>query len=122
MRWKVNALEFVKNEITIEELNYYEECLNKLGYKKVFDTQKSDYHYRKVGTDLIVQLQEIEKIGLMVYYDNTEYYNLPLKKQRKKLIDELNSFGFDFKDNELGIDKLRTLHYGKEMYCENQNV
>ena len=40
---------------------------------------------------------------------------------RKKLIDELNSYGFDFNYSDLGLDKLRTLYYGKEMYSENQN-
>jgi len=41
--------------------------------------------------------------------------------QRKKLIDELNSYGFDFDYSILGLDKLRTLYYGKEMYSNNQN-
>lgn len=34
---------------------------------------------------------------------NSEYYELDLESQRKKL-----------------IDKLRTLYYGREMYSENQ--
>ena len=42
-------------------------------------------------------------------------------KEIIKLIDELNSYGFHFKYNDLGLDKLRTLYYGKEMFSENQN-
>ena len=41
--------------------------------------------------------------------------------QRKKLIDDLNSYGFHFHYDTLGLDKLRTLYYGREMYSKNQN-
>ena len=34
-----------------------------------------------------VQLQQIENIGLLVYYDNKDYYEFDLEIQRKKLID-----------------------------------
>ena len=68
-----------------------------------------------------IQLQEIKDIGLLVYYDNSDYYNLPLDAQRMKLIDELNSYGFELKYDDLGLDKLRTLYYKKEMYSKNQN-
>lgn len=47
--------------------------------------------------------------------------NLSLIEQRNKLIDELNNYGFDFTYDILGIDKLRTLYYKKEMYSNNQN-
>ena len=33
----------------------------------------------------------------------------------------INEYGFDFNYTDLGLDKLRTLYYGKEMYSENQN-
>ena len=68
-----------------------------------------------------IQLQEIDNIGLLVYFDNSNYYDLDLDTQRNKLIDELNLYGFDFKYDDLGLDKLRTLYYGKEMYSKNQN-
>lgn len=69
-----------------------------------------------------IQLQEIKNIGLLVYYDNPIYYELPLEDQRRKLIDELISYGFDALNyNTLGIDKLRTLYYKKECYSKNQN-
>ena len=68
-----------------------------------------------------VQLQVIKKIGLVVYYDNPDYYEFPLDKQRELLLNELNTYGFTFKLEDLGIDKLRTLYYGKEMFSKNQN-
>jgi len=58
----------------------------------------------------------------MLYYDNEKYYELESYEQRKKLIDDLNSYGFSFTYNELGLDKLRTLFYGKEMFSLNQNA
>ena len=103
------------------ELDKKEKSLIENGYKKVFDTIKIDFQYCNQSMKSKVQLQDIKDIGLLVYYDNPDYYELPLKEQREKLIDELNSYGFDFKYSDLGLDKLRTLYYGKEMYSENQN-
>ena len=103
------------------ELDKKEKSLIENDYKKVFDTIKIDFQYCNQSMKSKVQLQDIKDIGLLVYYDNPNYYELPLKEQRKKLIDELNSYGFDFKYSDLGLDKLRTLYYGKEMYSENQN-
>ena len=68
-----------------------------------------------------VQLQEIDNIGLLVYFDNSNYYEYDLEIQREKLIDKLNSYGFNFNHDELGLDKLRTWYYVKEMYSKNQN-
>ena len=98
-----------------------EKNLIKDGYLKVFDTLKKDYHYQGNQMKSRVQLQVIKKIGLVVYYDNPDYYKYPLCKQRELLLKELNSYGFSFKFDDLGIDKLRTLYYGKEMFSENQN-
>ncbi len=98
-----------------------EKELIKQGYRKVFDTIKFDFHYAKEGMNTRIQLQDIKDIGLLVYFDNSNYYKYPPKKQRELLINELNSYGFKFKQTELGLDKLRTLYYGKKMYSENQN-
>ncbi len=98
--------------------------INKLiddGNAKVFDTIKKDYHYHLEGMKSRIQLQKIKKIGLVVYYDNPGYYNLPLEEQRIALLNELNSYGFSFANTDLGIDKLRTLYYGKELFSNNQN-
>ena len=106
----------------MNDLINLEKTLSKFGYKKVFDALKYDHHYYKEGMNSKIQLQEIKDIELLVYYDNSIYYELPLEEQRKKLIDELISYGFDeINDNTLGLDKLRTLYYKKECYSKNQN-
>lgn len=107
--------------ISEKELQNFENELFQKGYRKVFDTLKKDHHYYKEGMNSKIQLQEIDDIGLLVYYDNSMYYELPLDKQREKLIDELNSYGFSFKYDDLGLDKLRTLYYKEEKYSKNQN-
>ncbi len=91
------------------------------GYFKVFDTIKKDFHFSNDEMKSRVQIQKIKKIGLVVYYDNPNYYKFPVDKQRQMLLKELNSYGFSFKMDELGIDKLRTLYYEKEMVSKNQN-
>lgn len=108
-------------EVSSDELSNFERKIEIFGYKKVFDTIKKDFHYFKEGMNSKVQLQQIDNIGLLVYYDNKDYYGFDLKKQRKMLIDELNSYGFNLKCDGLGLDKLRTLYYKKEMYSDNQN-
>lgn len=84
-----------------------------------FDTFKRDYQYKLGG--VVLQLQEIDGIGLVLYYDNEEYYHLEESQQRKRLIDDLNSFGFKFSESEQGIDKLRTLLMGCPQFSNNQN-
>ena len=104
-----------------ESLNEFEKRLHEFGYRKVFDTIKKDHHYYKDGMNSKIQLQEIKNIGLLLYFDNSNYYGLDLDIQRNKLIDEINSYGFNFKYDDLGLDKLRTLYYKKEMYSKNQS-
>ncbi len=91
------------------------------GYIKVFDTIKLDFQYKNSGMINYIQLQDIKDIGLLVYYNNNSYDNYSPEKQRKLLLAELNSYGFKFKETDLGLDKLRTFYYGKKMYSENQN-
>ena len=111
----------INKEISIRtELDNKEKELINNNYKKVFDTMKLDFQYSNEQMKSKIQLQDIKDIGLLVYYDNPNYYELSLKEQRNKLIDELNSYGFNFQYTDLGLDKLRTLYYGKEMYSENQ--
>ena len=119
---RLRACDGINKEITDKtKLDNNEKSLIENGYKKVFDTIKIDFQYCNKSMKSKVQLQDIKDIGLLVYYDNPDYYELPLKEQREKLIDELNSYGFDFKYSDLGLDKLRTLYYQKEMFSENQN-
>ncbi len=98
-----------------------EQELIKQGYTKVFDTIKFDFHYMKDGMNTRIQLQDIKDLGLLVYYNNHDYDKYSPKKQRELLIKELNGYGFNFKQTDLGLDKLRTFYYGKKMYSENQN-
>ena len=95
--------------------------LLKEGYIKVFDTLKKDYHYHTGEMKSRIQLQKIKNIGLVVYYDNPDYYHLEEDEQRLMLIRELNSYGFDLDENELGIDKLKTFVHKKPMFSKNQN-
>ena len=110
-----------QSEFTLDEVNKYISEIESKGYKKVFDTEKLDYQYSIGNMKSRIQLQAIKDVGLLVYYDNPDYYDLPLDEQRNKLIDELNSYGFDFNYDTLGLDKLRTLYYKKKMFSKNQN-
>ncbi len=104
-----------------EEIKAKENELVNQGYRKIFDTIKIDFQYKKPEWYNYIQLQDIKDVGLLVYWDNRKFYHLPLDEQRKVLFEELNSYGFDFKETDLGLDKLRTLYYGKKMYSKNQN-
>ncbi len=110
-----------QSELTLDEVNKYISEIESKGYKKVFDTKKVDYQYYIGNMKSRIQLQDILDIGLLLYYDNPDYYELSLDEQRNNLIDELNSYGFDFSHDTLGLDKLRTLYYKKEMFSKNQN-
>ena len=70
------------NEVPLDKLTDFEKRLYELGYKKIFDTLKYDHHYYKDGMNSKIQLQEIKDIGLLVYYDNSIYYELSLDEQR----------------------------------------
>lgn len=110
-----------KEKKNISVLEESERTLISKGYKKVFDTIKFDFQYGCNSMKSRIQLQDIKDIGLIVYYDNPDYYNLELSEQRMCLLRELNKYGFSFNENDLGIDKLRTLYYKKEKYSLNQN-
>lgn len=110
-----------QKELTLEEVDDYIKKIENNEYVKVFDTSKIDYQYSIGDMKSRIQLQDIEKVGLLLYYDNPDYYELSLDDQRKAIIDELNSYGFNFNYDTLGLDKLRTLYYKKEMYSKNQN-
>ena len=106
---------------TDAEIKAEEAKLIKKGYHKVFDTIKFDFQYKKTDLTSYIQLQDIKDVGLLVYWEHDIFYKLSEEEQHKQLLEELNSFGFEFKDTDLGVDKLRTLYYGKTMYSINQN-
>ena len=113
----------LKNKPKIDkDLLKKEKDLIKKGYIKIFDTIKMDFQYHKGKMPSRIQLQDIKDVGLLVYYDNEKYDKFSPLLQREKLIKELNSYGFNFKLTDLGLDKLRTLYYKKKMFSENQNA
>ncbi len=95
--------------------------LEKKGWYLIFDTFKVDYQYRIGDMKSRIQFQEIDNIGLVLYYDNPDYYEMSEDNQREMLINELNDYGFEFDKNTLGIDKLRTLLTGHSQFSKNQN-
>ena len=105
-----------------EDFKEYEKLLTSNGWNKIFDIEKTDTQYKNDSIDSMIQLQSTTGLRLLVYYDNPKYYDINLEKQRRLLIDELNSYGFNFDYNILGLDRLRTLYYKKEMYSKNQNA
>ena len=100
----------------------YEKLFANAGWKKVFDTKKKDYQYKIGNMKSRIQLQEIEGYGLYLYYDNPDLYCLPSDAQRMALIDELNSYGFEFNYETPGFDKLRSLYSGTICQSKNQAV
>ena len=91
----------------------------KEGYDVVFDTEKTDWIYKK--GKCYHQLQEIKDIGLIDYVYNEEIFGLGLNENqqfeilKKQMID----LGFHL-EYELGVDKLRSL-YSKELkFSKNQ--
>lgn len=109
-------------QVENEEIKAKEKELICQGYRKVFDTIKIDFQYKKPDWYNYIQLQDIKDVGLLVYWENEKFYHLPLDEQRRALFEELNSYGFNFQESDLGVDKLRTLYYGKKMYSKNQNA
>ena len=113
--------DLVDKYVIEEDLDLFESKMENLGFYKVFDTRKLDKHYYKEGMNSRVQLQNIDGIGVLVYYDNSNYYKYSVDVQRKMLIDELNSYGFNKGYEQEGLGKLRTLYYKENKYNLNQN-
>lgn len=105
----------------ISKIKKYNKNFENNGWKLVFDTTKNDYQYCIGDMKSRIQLQEIEGVGLLLYYDNPDYYHLNEDKQRLSLIKELNTYGFDFDESVLGVDKLKTFVHKKLMFSKNQN-
>lgn len=108
--------------VPVETLEAFDKGLQAQGYMKVFDTRKMDYHYATLAMRSRIQLQQIDGLGLVVYYDNPDYYHMPPDEQRIALIRELNAFGFKIPESQMGIDKLRTLYNRELCYSANQNA
>ena len=105
----------------ISKIKKYNKNFENNGWKLVFDTTKNDYQYSFGDMKSRIQLQEIEGVGLLLYYDNPDYYHLDEEEQRLALIRELNTYGFNFDESVLGVDKLKTFVHKKLMFSKNQN-
>lgn len=105
----------------ISKIKKYNKIFEKNGWRLVFDTIKKDYQYSIGDMKSRIQLQEIEDVGLLLYYDNPDYYDMSEENQREMLLKELNEYGFNFEKEELGVDKFRTLLTGSTQYSKNQN-
>ena len=106
----------------MDEFKQIQAELEGAGWYLIFDTFKRDYQYKIDDMKSMIQIQDIDNVGLVLYYDNPDYYRVEdVDTQRAMLIDELNGYGFAFKKEDLGIDKLRTLLTGKSCFSNNQN-
>lgn len=94
------------------------EMLLEKGYKKVFDTSKTDYVYKKGNA--YHQLQNIDGIGLLDYAFDEDIKDLPEDEQFIILKKEMEDIGIEL-EYDKGIDKLRTLLSGKLCFSKNQN-
>ena len=98
--------------------NEIEEMLLEKGYKKVFDTLKTDCVYKKGNA--YHQLQNIDEIGLLDYACDEDIKDLPEDEQYVILKKEMEDIGIEL-EYDKGIDKLRTLLSGKLCFSKNQN-
>ncbi len=105
----------------VEKFKKIQEEMESNGWYMVIDTFKVDYQYKIGDMQSRLQFQEIDRIGLLLYYDNPEYYDFTPERQWDALLDELNSYGFEFEKEQEGIDKLRTLLLGYTCTSKNQN-
>jgi len=109
-------------ECDMDEFKQIQAEIEGAGWYLIFDTFKRDYQYKIDDMKSMIQIQDIDNVGLVLYYDNPDYYGVEdVEVQRAMLIDELNGYGFNFKKEDLGIDKLRTLLLGKPCFSKNQN-
>ena len=106
----------------MDEFKKIQEEMEANGWYLIFDTFKVDYQYKIGDMQSRLQFQEIDRIGMVLYYDNPEYYDFTPERQKDALLDELNSYGFNFDKDVQGIDKLRTLLTGQNCFSDNQNA
>lgn len=92
--------------------------LKQNGFKKVFDTFKTDYVYKKENA--YHQLQNIDHIGLLDYFYDEDIFSKSQKEQFDFLKQKMLDLGFELEYEE-GIDKLRSLLANKLCFSKNQN-
>ena len=94
------------------------ERITKSGFKVVFDTQKSDWIYKK--GECYHQLQDIKYIGLLDYVYDEEIFDKSEDEQFQILSEHMRDLGLNL-EYELGVDKLRSLYCGELKFSKNQN-
>ncbi len=78
-------------------------------------THKIDYQFRLENMKSALQFQLIDNIGLVLYYDNPDYYDLSKEEQKDRLLKEIESYNIPI-TNKYSLDKLRTLLYDEIKY------
>lgn len=110
-----------EGKIKVDEQTAKEICNTLLnsGYKIIFDTEKSDWIYKK--GNCWHQLQEIKNIGLVDYVYNEEIFDKGYceNEQFELLKKQMQELGFTL-EYQYGIDKLRSLYSGKIEFSINQ--
>lgn len=99
-------------EINKSELKDFCSKLENGGFYEVLQTFKMQYDFRLRNGNAL-SLQEIDSIGVVLTYFNSEYENMPSNLQREAVISELNSYGFEIDKNESDIDVIKTLITGQ---------
>ena len=89
------------------------------GFDIIFDTEKTDWIFKK--GKCWHQLQEIKDIGLVDYVYNEEIFGKGYteEEQFNLLRQQMQDLGFTL-EYKLGIDKLRTLYFGEMKFSTNQ--
>lgn len=106
---------FSNKNYSINKLEQIEKTLIENGFLKVIETTKTDYQY----LNGYLQLQEVENLGLIIYYYNPKYFFETSEKQKELLYNDLEKIGFTFKE-KLSIDRLKTLINNKICYEEEK--
>ena len=105
----------LKDSISLDEIEYYEKCLSELGFKKKIECKEKHYYYKSNEDNVIIELQKVEGVGLLLYYDNPKYFSMSVEEQKKQLIEDLiYDYGFDIPDDCEIFDKLRYIYHRKE--------
>lgn len=89
------------------------------GFDIVFDTEKTDWIYKKGRC--WHQLQDIKGIGLVDYVYNEEIFAKGYSEEEQFAIlrEQMKDLGFTL-EHKLGVDKLRTLYSGELKFSTNQ--
>ena len=104
----------LKDSISFDDIDYYEKCILKLGYEKKIECKDKHYYYQSNEDNVIIELQKVEGVGLLLYYDNPKYFSMSLEEQRRQLIEDLTyNYGFDISDDCENFDKLRYIYHRK---------